>query len=125
MQQRISKRLLALLRKKNPRVFGTRVGDPRKIAQSLMAGAKCLHIEQRVEMSEKKLRKRSENELLTVVSKMAYDLRHEDQMALSAAFMVAAKTIYINQLGMEQTQDLFQAMADSMDAFEVEKVTVH
>ena len=76
-------------------------------------------------MSEKKLRKRSENQLLTVVSKMAYDLRHEDQMALSAAFMVAAKTIYINQLGMEQTQDLFQAMADSMDAFEVEKVTVH
>ena len=75
-------------------------------------------------MSEKKPR-RSENELLTVVSKMAYDLRHEDQMALSAAFMVAAKTIYINQLGMEQTQDLFQAMADSMDAFEVEKVTVH
>ena len=47
----------------------------------------------RVDMSEKKLRKRSENELLTVVSKMAYDLRHEDQMALSAAFMVAAKTI--------------------------------
>ena len=40
MQQRISKRLLALLRKKNPRVFGTKVGDPRKIAQSLMAGAK-------------------------------------------------------------------------------------
>ena len=40
MQQRISKRLLALLRKKNPRVFGARVGDPRKIAQSLMAGAK-------------------------------------------------------------------------------------
>ena len=40
MQQRISKRLLALLRKKNPRIFGTRVGDPRKIAQSLMAGAK-------------------------------------------------------------------------------------
>ena len=30
MQQRISKRLLALLRKKNPRVFGTKVGDPRK-----------------------------------------------------------------------------------------------
>jgi len=56
---------------------------------------------------------------------MAYDLRHEDQMALSAAFMVAAKTIYINQLGMEQTQDLFQAMADSMDAFELEKVTLH
>ena len=56
---------------------------------------------------------------------MAYDLRHEDQMALSAAFMVAAKTIYINQLGMEQTQDLFQAMADSMDVIEVEKITLH
>ena len=125
MQQRISKRLLALLRKKNPRVFGARVGDPRKIAQSLMAGAKVPTYRAKVEMSEKKLKKRSESELLTVVSKMAYDLRHEDQMALSAAFMVAAKTIYINQLGMEQTQDLFQAMADSMDAFEVEKVTVH
>ena len=86
---------------------------------------KFLHIEQRVEMSEKKLRQKSENELLTVVSKMAYELRHEDQMALSAAFMVAAKTIYINQLGLEQTQDLFQAMADSMDVFEIEKITLH
>ena len=76
-------------------------------------------------MSEKKLRQKSENELLTVVSKMAYELRHEDQMALSAAFMVAAKTIYINQLGLEQTQDLFQAMADSMDVFEIEKITLH
>ena len=76
-------------------------------------------------MSEKKLRRRSENELLTVVSKMAYDLRHEDQMALSAAFMVAAKTIYINQLGMDQTQDLFQAMAESMDIVELEKITRH
>ncbi len=76
-------------------------------------------------MSEKKLRKKSENELLTVVSKMAYDLRNEDQMALSAGFMVAAKTIYIKQLGMEQTQDLFQAMADSMDLVQVEKITLH
>ena len=85
---------------------------------------KSLHTLKRVDMSEKKPRK-SENELLTVVSKFAYSMRDEDQMALSAAFMVAAKTIYINQLGMEQTQDLFQAMADSMDAFEVQKVTVH
>ena len=76
-------------------------------------------------MSEKKLRKRSENELLTVVSKFAYELKGEDQMALSAALMVAAKTIYINQLGLEQTQDLFQAMADSMDIIEVEKITLH
>ena len=76
-------------------------------------------------MSEKKLRKKSENELLTVVSKFAYSLKHEDQMALSAAFMVAAKTIYINQLGLEQTQDLFQAMADSMDLVQVEKITLH
>ena len=74
-------------------------------------------------MSEK--RRKSENELLTVVSKFAYSMKDEDQMALSAAFMVAAKTIYINQLGMEQTQDLFQAMADSMDVFEVQKVTLH
>ena len=76
-------------------------------------------------MSEKKLRKRSENELLTVVSKFAYELKDEDQMALSPALMVAAKTIYINQLGLEQTQDLFQAMADSMDVIEVEKITLH
>ena len=74
-------------------------------------------------MSEK--RRKSENELLTVVSKFAYSMKDEDQMALSAAFMVAAKTIYVNQLGMEQTQDLFQAMADSMDVFEVEKITLH
>ena len=76
-------------------------------------------------MSEKKLKKRSENELLTVVSKFAYSMKDEDQMALSAAFMVAAKTIYINQLGMAQTQDLFQAMADSMDIVELEKITIH
>jgi len=83
-----------------------------------------LHLEQKkVDMSEK--RRKNENELLTVVSKFAYSMKDEDQMALSAAFMVAAKTIYINQLGLEQTQDLFQAMADSMDAFEIEKVTVH
>ena len=75
-------------------------------------------------MSEKKQRK-SENELLNVVSKIAYDLRHEDQMALSAAFMVAAKTIYINQLGLEQTQDLFQAMADSIDILEIQRATLH
>ena len=74
-------------------------------------------------MSEK--RRKSENELLTVVSKFAYSMKDEDQMALSAAFMVAAKTIYINQLGLEQTQDLFQAMADSMDVFEIEKITLH
>ena len=69
--------------------------------------------------------RKSENELLTIVSKFAYSMKDEDQMALSAAFMVAAKTIYINQLGLEQTQDLFQAMADSMDVFEVEKITLH
>ena len=93
---------------------------------------KCLEVvqkyqpswEKKADMSEKKQRK-SENELLTVVSKFAYSMKDEDQMALSAAFMVAAKTIYINQLGMEQTQDLFQAMADSMDIVKFEKITVH
>ena len=78
----------------------------------------------KVDMSEKKQRK-SENELLNVVSKFAYDLKHEDQMALSAAFMVAAKTIYINRLGLEQTQDLFQAMADSIDILEIQRSTLH
>ena len=79
------------------------------------------NIEKRVVMSGRK----SENELLTIVSKFAYSMKDEDQMALSAALMVAAKTIYINQLGLEQTQDLFQAMADSMDVIEVEKITLH
>ena len=74
-------------------------------------------------MSEK--RRKSENELLNVVSKIAYDLRHEDQLALRASFMVAAKTIYINQLGLEQTQDLFQAMADSIDILEIQRSTLH
>ena len=46
-------------------------------------------------------------------------------MALSAAVMVAAKTIDINQLGLEQTQDRFQAMADSMYVIEIEKITLH
>ena len=78
----------------------------------------------KVDMSKKKQRK-SENELLNVVSKFAYDLKHEDQMALSAAFMVAAKTIYINQLGLEQTQNLFQAMADSIDILEIQRATLH
>ena len=93
---------------------------------------KCLEVvqkyqpswEKKADMSEKKQRK-SENELLTVVSKFAYSMRDEDQMALSAAFMVAAKTIYINQLGMEQTQDLFQAMADSIDILEIQRATLH
>ena len=105
--------------------MGAKVGDSKKIAKAIAGGTKVPTYAKKGGHVRKKLRKRSENELLTVVSKMAYDLRHEDQMALSAAFMVAAKTIYINQLGMEQTQDLFQAMADSMDAFEVEKITVH
>ena len=74
----------------------------------------------KVDMSEKKQRK-SENELLTVVSKFAYSMKDEDQMALSAAFMVAAKTIYINQLGMEQTQDLFQAMQTAWISLNLKK----
>ena len=93
--------------------------------QKLAGGTKIPTYAKKGGHVRKKTKKKSENELLTVVSKMAYDLRHEDQMALSAAFMVAAKTIYINQLGMEQTQDLFQAMADSMDIVEVEKITLH
>ena len=40
MQQKISKRLLALLKKKNPKIFGTRVGDTRNISKRLMSGAK-------------------------------------------------------------------------------------
>jgi len=39
MNQKISKRLLALLKKKNPRIFGTKVGDSRKIMQQLTKGA--------------------------------------------------------------------------------------
>ena len=115
-RKHLSQAVIDRLMKKYKKKMGARVGDPKQICKNaLQKVQKYPTFMKKGGHVRKKTKKRSENELLTVVSKMAYDLRHEDQMALSAAFMVAAKTIYINQLGMEQTQDLFQAMADSMD----------
>ena len=125
MVKKLSEAVIRRLMKKYRPKMGTTVGDIKRFEKCLPVVQVYLNLWQREAVMSEKKQKRSENELLTVVSKMAYDLRHEDQMALSAAFMVAAKTIYINQLGMEQTQDLFQAMADSMDMVQVEKITLH
>ena len=124
MTRKLSDAVIRRLMKKYKKQMGAKVGDSKQFAKAIAGGTKIPTYAKKVDMSEKKLRK-SENELLTIVSKFAYELKHEDQMALSAALMVAAKTIYINQLGLEQTQDLFQAMADSMDIIEVEKITLH
>jgi hypothetical protein len=124
MQQKLSASVIRQLMKKYKKKMGAKVGDSDNLQKLLRVVQKFLHMLKKVDMSEKKQRK-SENELLNVVSKFAYDLKHEDQMALSAAFMVAAKTIYINQLGLEQTQDLFQAMADSIDILEIQRATLH
>jgi hypothetical protein len=48
-----------------------------------------------------------------------------DQMALSASLMVVAKTIYLNTLGPEQTQDMIYAFAESLNQHSQEIITLH
>ena len=48
-----------------------------------------------------------------------------DPMALSASLMVVAKTIYLNMLGPEQTQDMIYAFAEGLEHHEYKKATVH
>ena len=48
-----------------------------------------------------------------------------DPMAISAAMMIVAKTIYLNRLGPEQTQLMFHLFADNMEHPNIEKVTIH
>ena len=53
------------------------------------------------------------------------DQHPQDPMALSASLMVVAKTIYLNMLGPEQTQDMIYAFADGLEYHEYKNVTLH
>ena len=53
------------------------------------------------------------------------DQHPQDPMALSASLMVVAKTIYLDILGPEQTQDMFYAFAQDLENHEYKQVTIH
>ena len=53
------------------------------------------------------------------------DQHPQDPMALSASLMVVAKTIYLNILGPEQTQDMIYAFAEGLENHEYKQVTFH
>ena len=53
------------------------------------------------------------------------DPHPQDPMALSASLMVVAKTIYLDILGPEQTQDMFYAFAQDLENHEYKQVTIH
>ena len=46
-------------------------------------------------------------------------------MALSASLMVVAKTIYLNVLGPEQTQNMLYAFAENLENHEYKQETIH
>ena len=74
--------------------------------------------------NEKKQRKNNPKEILDKVFAFA-DQHPQDPMALSASLMVVAKTIYLNMLGPEQTQDMIYAFAEGLEQHEYQKVTIH
>ena len=53
------------------------------------------------------------------------DQHPQDPMALSASLMVVAKTIYLNMLGPEQTQDMIYAFAEGLENHEYKQATLH
>tara|TARA_R110000796_G_scaffold197690_1_gene313991 strand:- start:242 stop:466 length:225 start_codon:yes stop_codon:yes gene_type:complete len=53
------------------------------------------------------------------------DKNPQDPMALSASLMVVAKTIYLNVLGPEQTQNMLYAFAENLENHEYKKETIH
>ena len=73
---------------------------------------------------EKQLKKGSSKAILDKVFAFA-DQHPQDPMALSASLMVVAKTIYLNMLGPEQTQDMIYAFAEGLENHEYQKVTLH
>ena len=77
---------------------------------------------------EKKLLKNEKNnkpkQILDEVFSFA-DQYQQDPMALSASLMVVAKTIYLNMLGPEQTQDMIYAFAEGLENHEYKQVTIH
>ena len=53
------------------------------------------------------------------------DQHPQDPMALSASLMVVAKTINLDILGPEQTQDMIYAFAEGLENHEYKQVTIH
>ena len=72
----------------------------------------------------KLIKKSSPKAILDEVFAFA-DQHPQDPMALSASLMVVAKTIYLNMLGPEQTQDMIHAFAEGLEQHEYQKVTIH
>ncbi len=72
----------------------------------------------------KLIKKSSPKAILDEVFAFA-DQHPQDPMALSASLMVVAKTIYLNMLGPEQTQDMIYAFAEGLEQHEYQKETIH
>jgi len=75
-------------------------------------------------INQKPIKRSSPKEILDEVFDFA-DQHPQDPMALSASLMVVAKTIYLNMLGPEQTQDMIYAFAEGLEQHEYQKVTIH
>ena len=74
--------------------------------------------------NKKSIKRSSPKAILDEVFAFA-DKHPQDPMALSASLMVVAKTIYLNMLGPEQTQDMIYAFAEGLEHHEYQKVTLH
>ena len=72
----------------------------------------------------KKVIKNNSKQILDEVFSFA-DQYQQDPMALSASLLVVAKTIYLDILGPEQTQDMFYAFAEGLENHEYKKATIH
>ena len=75
----------------------------------------------------KKLLKKEKNNSKQILDEVfAFADQHpQDPMALSASLMVVAKTIYLDILGPEQTQDMIYAFAEGLENHEYKQVTIH
>ena len=77
---------------------------------------------------EKKLLKNEKNNKPKMILDEVFafaDKHTQDPMALSASLLVVAKTIYLDVLGPEQTQDMLYAFAEGLENHEYEQVTFH
>ena len=72
----------------------------------------------------KKVIKNNSKQILDEVFSFA-DQYQQDPMALSASLLVVAKTIYLDILGPEQTQDMIYAFAEGLENHEYKQVTIH
>ena len=74
--------------------------------------------------NKKPIKRSSSKAILDEVFAFA-DQHPQDPMALSASLMVVAKTIYLNMLGPEQTQDMIYAFAEGLENHDYKEVTLH